>query len=80
MKAFLASYPETAKAMPLIGNRPISSGFDNSTYNSLNAFRFINTERRGGSGPLVDGVGPAVRANQHDRPRKGRQELPYSMH
>ena len=42
MKAFLASYPETAKAMPLIGNRPISSGFDNSTYNSLNAFRFIN--------------------------------------
>ena len=43
MKAFVASYPETAKAMPLIGNRPISSGFDNSTYNSLNAFRFINT-------------------------------------
>jgi catalase len=42
MKAFLASYPETAKAMPLIGNRPISSGFGNSTYNSLNAFRFIN--------------------------------------
>ena len=42
MKAFLASYPETAKAMPLIGSRPISSGFDNSTYNSLNAFRFIN--------------------------------------
>jgi len=42
MKAFLASYPETAKAMQLIGNRPISSGFDNSTYNSLDAFRFIN--------------------------------------
>jgi catalase len=42
MKAFLASYPEAAKAMPLIGNRPISSGFDNSTYNSLNAFRFID--------------------------------------
>jgi catalase len=42
MKAFLASYPETAKAMELIGNHPVSSGFDNSTYNSLNAFRFIN--------------------------------------
>lgn len=42
MKAFLAGYPETAKAMRLIGNRPISSGFDNSTFNSLNAFRFIN--------------------------------------
>ena len=42
MKALLASHPESAKAMPLIGNHPISSGFDNSTYNSLNAFRFIN--------------------------------------
>jgi catalase len=42
MKAFLASYPETAKAMQLIGNHPVSSGFDNSTYNSLDAFRFIN--------------------------------------
>ena len=42
MKTFLDNYPETAKAMQLIGNRPISSGFDNSTYNGLNAFRFIN--------------------------------------
>ena len=42
MKAFLARYPETARAMSLIGDRPMSSGFDNSTYNSLNAFRFIN--------------------------------------
>jgi catalase len=41
-KAFLAKYPEAAKAMQLIAKRPISSGFDNSTYNSLNAFRFIN--------------------------------------
>jgi catalase len=42
MKAFLARYPETARAMSLIGDRPVSSGFDDSTYNSLNAFRFIN--------------------------------------
>jgi catalase len=42
MKAFLARYPETARALSLIGNRPVSSGFDNSIYNSLNAFRFIN--------------------------------------
>jgi catalase len=42
MKAFLAKYPETAKAVQLIGNHPVSSGFDNSTYNSLNAFRFVN--------------------------------------
>ena len=42
MKAFLAQHPETARALPLIRDRPISSGFENSTYNSLNAFRFTN--------------------------------------
>jgi catalase len=42
IKTFLARYPETAKAMELIRNHAVSSGFDNSTYNSLNAFRFIN--------------------------------------
>jgi catalase len=46
IKAFLASYPETAKAMPLIQNRQISSGFANSTYNSLNAFHFINADNK----------------------------------
>jgi catalase len=28
----------------LIGSNPVSSGFENSTYNSLNAFRFVNAE------------------------------------
>jgi catalase len=42
MKTFLGRYPETANAFQLIGNYPVSTGFDNSTYNSLNAFRFIN--------------------------------------
>jgi catalase len=40
--AFVARYPESAPAMQLIRSRPISSGFDNSTFNGLNAFRFIN--------------------------------------
>ena len=77
MKAFLDSYPETAKAMQLIGNRPISSGFDNSTYNSLNAFRFINAS--GAVVPVRWSMVPVqpFDANQHDRPRKGRQELPF---
>jgi len=44
MEAFLAGHPATAKAMPLIRNRPISSGFENSTFNSLNAFIFTNAE------------------------------------
>ncbi len=42
MKTFLAAHPETAKAFQLIQSNPVSSGFDNSTYNSLNAFHFIN--------------------------------------
>ena len=40
MNAFLADHPETARAMQSIRNHPVSSGFDNSTYNSLNAFLF----------------------------------------
>ena len=44
MKAFLAKYPASAKAMELIQSHPVSSGFDNSTFNSLNTFRFINSK------------------------------------
>jgi len=42
MKALLEKYPGTAKALPVIGAAPVSSGFDNATYNGLNAFRFTN--------------------------------------
>jgi catalase len=42
MKAFLANHPETVKALAIIKNTPLSSGFDNTTYHSLDAFRFIN--------------------------------------
>ena len=44
MQAFLAKHPESAKAIQLIRNHPVSSGFENSIYNSLNAFRFINAD------------------------------------
>jgi catalase len=44
MQAFLAKHPESAKARQLILNRPVSSGFENSTYNSLNAFLFNNAK------------------------------------
>jgi catalase len=44
MNDFLAKHPESAKAMQWIRDHPVSSGFANSTYNSLNAFRFINAE------------------------------------
>src|SRR6202022_4239197 len=43
MKAFLAAHPETVRALPLIKQRQVTSGFANSTFNSLNAFRFVNS-------------------------------------
>ena len=43
MTAFLAAHPESAKAIQLIRSSPMSSGFENSTFNSLDAFRFINS-------------------------------------
>ena len=42
MKSFLAAHPETARAIQLINAKPFSSGFANATYNSLDAFRFVN--------------------------------------
>jgi catalase len=44
MNVFLANHPESAKAMQLIRSQPVSSGFADSTYNSLDAFRFINAQ------------------------------------
>src|SRR2546425_3898622 len=42
MAAFLARHPESVQAMMVIRGQAVSSGFDNSTFQSLNAFRFIN--------------------------------------
>jgi catalase len=42
MQAFLARHPETAKALEVIKSQPASSGFGDTTFHSLNAFRFIN--------------------------------------
>jgi catalase len=42
MKAFLAAHPETGRALSLIKKRQVTSGFANSTFNGLNAFRFVD--------------------------------------
>src|SRR5207244_968349 len=42
MKAFLARHPETVQALTVIKGQPFSSGFHNSSFHGLNAFRFIN--------------------------------------
>lgn len=46
MKAFLAAHPETVQALKIIQSHPASSGFENSTYSSLNAFRFVDASGR----------------------------------
>jgi len=40
MKAFLDRHPETAQALSAIKNQPVPSGFENTTFYGLNAFRF----------------------------------------
>jgi catalase len=42
MQEFLTRHPETARALAIIKSRTISSGFADATFNSLNAFRFVN--------------------------------------
>jgi catalase len=42
MKEFLAGHPETVQALTVIKGQPVSSGFANSTFHGLNAFRFVN--------------------------------------
>jgi catalase len=42
MKAFLARHPETVQALTVIKSEPVSSGFENTTFHSLNAFLFSN--------------------------------------
>lgn len=44
VSAFMAKHPEFARAIQLIRSQPVSSGFANSTYNGLNAFRFVNAQ------------------------------------
>jgi len=42
MGEFLARHPETVRAFQTFQSHPASSGFENSTFNSLLAFRFVN--------------------------------------
>jgi catalase len=44
MSAFLQKHTESAKALQLIRTQSVSSGFADSSYNSLNAFRFTNAD------------------------------------
>lgn len=41
-EVFLGRHPETVRATSVVNSRRVSSGFDNSTYSNLDAFRFVN--------------------------------------
>jgi catalase len=43
MKAFVDRHPETAQVLSSIKSLPVASGFDNTTFYGLNAFRLINS-------------------------------------
>src|SRR5262245_2735529 len=43
LKAFLDRHPETVRALAALKGQPASSGFENSTFHGLNAFRFTNS-------------------------------------
>jgi catalase len=69
MKAFFVKHPESARAVAIISARPISSGFENTTFNSLNAFRFENAA--GAVVPVRWSMAPvlpfeAAQAGQHE--------------
>jgi catalase len=57
MQAFLAAHPETARVLGVIHAQPVPSGFDNTTYNGLNAFRFV--DEAGKSTPVRWSMVPA---------------------
>jgi catalase len=68
MKDFVSRHPETAHAFEVIKAQPPASGFSDSTFNSLNAFRFVGVA--GASVPVRWSVVPlqdaVVQANSPD--------------
>jgi catalase len=68
--AFLAAHPETVRATSIIKAHPFSSGFSDATFNSLDAFRFIDAA--GNSTPVrwsmtpIDAFAPEAAEPSHD--------------
>jgi catalase len=50
MEAFLTRHPETVRAVAVLKGREVSSGFDNTTFYGLNAFRLVSPA--GGATPV----------------------------
>lgn len=67
MAAFLADHPETAAAMKIIKQAPPSTGFADSTYRGLNAFRATNAQ---GETSAIRWAAVPVQADQPAAPRE----------
>jgi catalase len=80
MAAFLASHPETVQALRILKSYRASSGFDNSAFNSLNAFRFIDAA--GTSIPVRWSMAPLqlfAAASTDGPPRADKNYLFYAL-
>jgi len=75
MAAFVASHPEFARAGKIIQGQPPSSGFDNSTFNGLNAFRFINAA--GVSSPVRWSIAPVDAVKPEDTSQSANPDKNY---
>jgi catalase len=80
MAAFLASHPETVQALKVIKSHTASSGFDNSAFNSLNTFIFVDSA--GTSIPVrwsMAPVQPFVAASTARPPKPDKNYLFYAL-
>jgi len=73
VQAFFARYPDTAKALQRIKAQPPAPGFEDSTYNGLNAFFFVDasgrrTPVRWSMVPESSSAGGERGASAHDAP------------
>jgi catalase len=73
LSAFLAKHPETAAALKVIGSRPSTTGFADSPYYGLDAFRFVNGE--GESTPVRWYMAPDQTSRTTNRPGLGKNYL-----
>ena len=69
VQAFMAAHPETKASLPLIKARVISAGFDDATYNALDAFRFVAAD--GTSTPVRWSVVPSQAGTAADTQTHG---------
>ena len=68
MKEFFARHPESAAALKIIKSQPAASGFSDSTFHGLHAFRFVNST--GKSVPvrwLMEPIEPPSTATSKDK-------------